>query len=50
MAVFPGVSSLTFLLIIPIFYGAMGFIFACLSALVYNLISGKIGGIEIETE
>jgi hypothetical protein len=32
----------------PVFYAAFGFIFGALSAWVYNLVAGKIGGIEIE--
>ena len=34
----------------PIFYGVMGFIMGALGAFVYNLISGWIGGIEVELE
>jgi len=35
---------------LPIFYGIMGFIFGAISALVYNLFSGIVGGVEIEVE
>jgi hypothetical protein len=34
----------------PIMYGVMGFIMGALGAFVYNLISGWIGGIEVELE
>lgn len=33
---------------VPILYGAMGFIFGALGALVYNLVAGWTGGIEME--
>jgi hypothetical protein len=35
---------------IPILYGAMGFIFGVIGAAIYNLIAGWIGGIEVEVE
>ena len=35
---------------LPIFYGVLGFILGALSALVYNIFSGIVGGIEIEVE
>jgi len=35
---------------LPIFYAIIGFIFGAISALVYNLFSGLVGGVEIEVE
>ncbi len=35
---------------VPIFYGLMGFVFGAISALVYNIFAGMVGGIEIEVE
>ena len=35
---------------LPIFYAIIGFIFGAISALVYNLFSGIVGGVEIEVE
>lgn len=35
---------------LPIFYGVIGFIGGALAALVYNIFSGIIGGVEIEVE
>ena len=32
---------------IPIFYGVMGFIFGMITAFIYNLVAGWIGGLEI---
>jgi hypothetical protein len=34
----------------PIIYGVMGFVMGALGAFIYNLISGWIGGIEIELQ
>ena len=35
---------------IPIMYGVMGFIMGAISALVYNIASGMIGGVKFELE
>ena len=35
---------------LPIFYAIIGFVFGAISALVYNVFSGFLGGIEIEVE
>ncbi len=42
--------GLIFMLGIPIFYAVIGFIAGLISALVYNIFAGIIGGIEIEVE
>jgi len=34
----------------PIFYAVFGFIFGIISAAIYNLVAGWIGGIEVEVE
>ena len=34
----------------PILYGLMGFVMGAISALLYNLIAGWVGGIELELE
>jgi len=34
----------------PIMYGLIGFIFGAVGALIYNLIAGWVGGIEMELE
>jgi len=43
-------GGLAMLIIMPIFYGVVGFIFGALFAAVYNLIASIIGGIEIDVE
>jgi hypothetical protein len=35
---------------LPIFYGIMGLVVGILTALVYNIVAGFIGGLEIEVE
>jgi hypothetical protein len=35
---------------LPIFYGVIGFIGGALAALVYNIFSGIVGGVEMEVE
>ena len=42
---FFGVASI---IIFPILYGVGGFIGGLITALFYNLIAGKIGGLEVE--
>ena len=44
---FVGLGSV---IILPLFYGALGFIGGFLSALFYNRIAGWIGGVEVELE
>ena len=36
------------IIILPIFYGIMGFVSGAIGAFLYNLIAGWIGGIELE--
>lgn len=38
------------IIMIPVMYGIIGFIFTAISCLVYNLIASFTGGIEIEME
>ncbi len=35
---------------LPLIYGAIGFVFTAIGCLIYNLVAGWIGGIEIEIE
>jgi Transmembrane domain of unknown function (DUF3566) len=39
-----------FALLMPVFYGVMGFVLGIISAFVYNIIAKWIGGIEVEVE
>lgn len=47
MAMMFGVGAIIFL---PIFYGVLGVVMGALSAGLYNLFAGMLGGIEVETE
>ena len=42
-----GVGAVVFL---PLFYGAMGFVFGAIGAALYNLFAGVVGGLEVETQ
>jgi hypothetical protein len=42
-----GVGAIVFF---PILYGCLGFVFGALSAALYNLFSGMVGGIEVELQ
>ncbi len=44
------VVGLLIMIGLPIFYGLMGFVIGAISALVYNVFAGMVGGIEIEVE
>jgi hypothetical protein len=34
----------------PIFYGVLGFVTSAIAAMIYNLLAGAVGGIEIEVD
>lgn len=36
------------IVLLPIFYGVMGFLFSLLAAALYNLIAGWVGGVELD--
>jgi hypothetical protein len=42
--------GLAYMVILPIMYGVMGFIFGAIGALIYNVAAGFVGGIELELE
>lgn len=44
------VGGLAMIVFIPIFYAVIGFVFGALSAFIYNLAAGVIGGLELELE
>lgn len=50
IAAFGAIGVIVIAILIPIFYGAMGFIFGLIGALVYNLIAKWVGGFEIELQ
>ena len=38
------------IVVAPIFYGVLGFVTSAVTAMIYNLLAGWIGGIEIEVD
>lgn len=46
---FPFAEGMT-LIMLPVFYGIMGFIFTAIGCLLYNVVAKWTGGIEIEIE
>ena len=36
--------------VLPIFYGVLGFVTTAIAAVLYNLIAGVVGGIEVEVD
>ena len=38
------------IVILPIFYGGLGFVFSLISAALYNVVAGWVGGIELEVD
>jgi hypothetical protein len=43
-----GIIGIGAIVAFPICYGLMGFVFAWIGAWLYNLVSSKVGGIEID--
>ena len=43
-----GVAMLFMAIVFPFLYAALGFIFGALTAWIYNLVAGWVGGIELE--
>src|SRR5690242_16349784 len=44
------IGGIIAMIAIPVFYGVFGFIFGAIGALVYNIASGFVGGVELELE
>jgi hypothetical protein len=38
------------IIVLPVMYACMGFVFGALSAALYNVFSGMVGGIELELQ
>ena len=49
-AVFGGVFGIVMAILMPVLYGAMGFVMGTIGALLYNLFAGWVGGIELQLE
>lgn len=44
------IGGVAMAIIVPIFYGGIGFIFGAIGAALYNLMAKLLGGIEVEVE
>lgn len=44
------VGGVAAVILIPLLYAVIGFVFGALSAWVYNVVAGRVGGIELELE
>lgn len=49
-APFAGLFGILMAVMMPLAYGAMGFIMGAIGAALYNLIAKKVGGVELEFE
>ena len=45
-----GVGMIGLAIMMPILYGAMGFVGGAISALLYDLLAGRLGGIEMNLQ
>ena len=45
-----GLVGIGAIIVLPIFYGVLGFIVASIAAWLYNLAAGYVGGIEIDVQ
>jgi hypothetical protein len=43
-------GGVAFVILAPLFYAALGFLFGALSAWIYNIVARYVGGIELELE
>jgi hypothetical protein len=44
------VGGLVLSVVIALFYGLIGWVFTAVACLIYNLVAGWIGGIEVEVD
>jgi hypothetical protein len=50
MTGFPAIFGVGMALMLPVFYGVLGFLQGVIGAAIYNLLARWIGGIEVEVE
>ena len=51
MGALPGmIFGVGAIVILPVFYGVLGFVMTAFTAWLYNLMAGLVGGLEIEVE
>ena len=44
------VMGIVVMIVLPLMYAAMGFVFGAIGAFIYNIFAGMVGGVEIEVE
>jgi hypothetical protein len=49
-AMMGGAIGIGAVVIMPIFYGVLGFVVTAISAFLYNIVANMVGGIEIEVD
>ena len=49
-AFFPAIFGVGAIILFPILYGVIGLVFGALSAALYNLFAGMVGGIELDLQ
>jgi len=49
-AVFASIFGVGAVVLLPLFYGALGFVTTLIAAWLYNVTAGLVGGIEIQTQ
>jgi hypothetical protein len=47
---FAGIAGIFIAILMPILYGAMGFVLGAIMALLYNLVAKWVGGFELELQ
>ena len=50
VGIFSAMFGVGAVILLPLFYGVLGFIGGVVTALLYNVVAGVVGGIELETE
>lgn len=46
----PAIFGIGAIVLLPILYGGLGFVFSMIATAIYNVLAGVVGGIEIETQ
>ena len=47
---FPFIFGAGAIVVLPLFYGCLGFVFTLISAWLYNVLAGLVGGIELDLQ
>jgi len=47
VGLFLGIGAI---IVLPVFYGVLGFVFFSIAAMLYNVLAGMVGGVRIDVE